>query len=386
MIYSLEIMRRLHKRHEIHFVAYEGGASPESIARAEEYSSEVYQIPDPIEERSLRPYLLEVGREFVSTLPRDARHYRTALMARRVSDLLSRHRFDACVCEFSYMAANIRDLSRWIVMQHNVESMLIRRRVSYESARLIRKYFDIDSRRMAALERRVCREAAHIIAISDQDAATMKSLYGAERVSPIHAGVDANYFARPPQPGPDWPAFDLVFVGKMGWPPNVDGAQWFVQSVLPLIREQRPECRLALVGQLPEEGIISLGQNYPNVTVTGTVDDVRPWLWGASAAIVPLRIGGGIRIKIYEAMAAGTPLVSTTIGAEGLPVEPSEHLLLADDPRAFAEACLRILNDREAARRMAARAHLFVRERVSWDHTAREVEELISQNGFRSQG
>ena len=116
---------------------------------------------------------------------------------------------------------------------------------------------------------------------------------------------------------------DLVFVGSMDWLPNSDGVNYFVREILPLIWQRKPDCTLAVVGRAPSPAMLALAQQDSRIHVTGTVPDVRPWLWGASASIVPLRIGGGTRLKIYEAMAAGTATVSTSIGAEGLDVCPS---------------------------------------------------------------
>ena len=123
----------------------------------------------------------------------------------------------------------------------------------------------------------------------------------------------------------------------MDWLPNIDGVKWFTAEILPLIRARRPACTVAIVGRKPGSDIVSLSGG--GIQVTGTVPDVRPHLWGASVSIVPLRIGGGTRLNIYESMAAGTPVVSTTVGAEGLDVSSPENILLADTPQTFADAC-----------------------------------------------
>ncbi|HBY62919.1 MAG TPA: glycosyl transferase family 1, partial [Solibacterales bacterium] len=168
------------------------------------------------------------------------------------------------------------------------------------------------------------------------------------------------------------PETTLVFVGSMDWMPNIDGVDWFLAEVWPLIRERRPETTLAIVGRTPPQRFLE----RRDISVTGTVPDVRPYLWSGRLSIVPLRIGGGTRLKIYEAMAAGLPVVSTTVGAEGLEVDGTE-IALGDTPRDFADACLRLLAGEEARRRQAAAALSRVAARFSWEQVARSFERTL---------
>jgi glycosyltransferase involved in cell wall biosynthesis len=193
-------------------------------------------------------------------------------------------------------------------------------------------------------------------------------------VDAIPTGVDLEYFA-PTQATPR--SSDLVFLGSMDWMPNIDGAEWFVREVLPLIRKRKPDCSVALAGRKPTRAVLDLANGDSGVQVTGTVPDVRPYLWGATVSIVPLRIGGGTRLKIYESMAAGVPVVSTTIGAEGLPVEPGTQILIADDPASFAECCVRLMEDPAGRARMAEAARQMVSSRFSWEAVACEFERLL---------
>ena len=163
----------------------------------------------------------------------------------------------------------------------------------------------------------------------------------------------------------------------MDWLPNVDGVLYFVREILPLIRRCRPECTLAVVGRTPPPKILQLGAGDARIRITGTVPDIRPYLWGSTVAIVPLRIGGGTRLKIYEAMAAGIPVVSTTIGAEGLTVNPPEDIRLADHPEAFAERCLELLASPAERTRVAASARDMVNAGFSWEHVSRCFEKIM---------
>jgi glycosyltransferase involved in cell wall biosynthesis len=202
----------------------------------------------------------------------------------------------------------------------------------------------------------------------------MRELYGVARVNAVPTGVDVGFF----QPAGETPATtDLVFVGSMDWMPNVDGVVWFAKEVLPLIKKKLPGCSLAVVGRTPGREVTDLAERDAGIRITGTVADVRPWLWQSKVAIVPLRIGGGTRLKIYEAMAARTPVVSTTIGAEGLDIAPGENILIADSPEAFADACARLLTDPGDRRRLADAAYQHVKAKHSWEAAAKEFERAL---------
>jgi glycosyltransferase involved in cell wall biosynthesis len=228
---------------------------------------------------------------------------------------------------------------------------------------------------MYEYERRVSRAAGHIVAVSEHDAGEMRRLFEVMRVTAIPTGVNLEYF-HPPDPAPPVET-DLVFVGSMDWLPNVDGVAWFAGEVLPLIRGRRPDCSLAIVGRTPPPEVSALAAGNPHIRVTGTVPDVRPYLWGSAVSIVPLRIGGGTRLKIYEAMGARIPVVSTTIGAEGLTVHPPEDIRIADTAGDFAARCLELLDDSVARRRLATAAWEMVSANFSWEQVARCFERIM---------
>jgi glycosyltransferase involved in cell wall biosynthesis len=186
--------------------------------------------------------------------------------------------------------------------------------------------------------------------------------------------VDVEFFTPHAQA---MPVSDLVFVGSMDWLPNIDAMQYFVAEVLPLIREHRPDCSLAIVGRKPPPRVTALTTHDRAISVTGTVADVRPYLWGSSVAIVPLRIGGGTRLKIFEAMAARIPVVSTTIGAEGLDISSPREIRLADTAADFAKECLRLLENPIERKQVATAAWQTVSSRFSWDAVVGEFETII---------
>lgn len=373
-IRTLEMLRRLHQRHEIHYVAYDDPARPEGLARSSEYSTRAYPLAHHVPSHRSPAFVAQLAAGLFSPLPVAVSRYRSATMAATIAHLTRTGAFDRLVCDFAAPAANIPDLSRWIVFQHNVETMIWRRHHASAPDPLRKFYFRLQAQRMFAFERHVCQQAGHVVAVSPVDAETMRRLFGATRVSAVPTGVDIEGFAPPPATPP---AADLVFIGAMDWLPNIDGIRYFVREILPPIRRRRPQTTLAIVGRTPPPAIQALAAGDPRITVTGTVPDVRPYLWGAQVSIVPLRIGGGTRLKIYESMAAGVPVVSTPIGAEGLDVEDPANIRLAGDPQAFANACLELLEDPAARARLSAAAAELVGSRFSWEQVTRAFEAIL---------
>lgn len=363
-IRTLEMVKRLHRRHHLDYLAFDDPEQPEGPRRAPEYSAAHYAVPHHVPGKRSLAFVGQLVQGLVDPLPVAVLRYRSEQMRRRVEELSRRERYDAIVCDFLFPAPNCPDLSACVLFQHNVEAQIWRRHTEHAPTVAHRLYFASQARRMAAYEGEVCRGVRQVIAVSEGDARAMEKDYGLAKVGDVPTGVDVDFFAPPPQ-APH--KADLVFLGSMDWMPNIDGSVWFCQEILPRIRARRPECTVALVGRKPSAAVSALAEKDPRVIVTGTVDDVRPWLHGSPVSIVPLRIGGGTRLKIYEAMAAGVAVVSTTVGAEGLDVTDGETIRLADTPDAFAEACLQLLADDDGRARMARAGRELVADRYSWE-------------------
>jgi polysaccharide biosynthesis protein PslH len=172
---------------------------------------------------------------------------------------------------------------------------------------------------------------------------------------------------------------NLVFTGSMDWLPNEDAIRYFTEQILPRVRRAVPEVTLTVVGRNPYPGLLELSKRDPSVIVTGRVEDVRPFMEEAAVYVVPLRIGGGTRLKIYEAMAMEKPIVSTSIGAEGLPVEDGREIVLADTPESFADAVVRLIRDENLAAEIGQRAATKVRGRFGWDKVAEDFAAICEQ-------
>jgi len=373
-IRTLELLRQLHRRHEVHYVAFHDPRQPEGLSRAPEYCSKAYPIDFQLRDKSSPAFLRELIAGLFSSMPVTIRRCRSAEMRRRIEELIAAERFDRVICDFLSPAPNIPELSSCVLFQHNVEAMIWKRRAEHAGDPLRRYYLKLQADRMVCYEGEVCRKAKTVIAVSESDAALMREWYGVRRAEAVPTGVDSEYF-KPRAPAP--PSADLVFVGSMDWAPNIDGIDWFQREVLPLILRSKPECSIAIVGRTPPPAVQKLAERYPFIQVTGTVPDVRPWLWGAKLSIVPLRVGGGTRLKIFEAMAAGAPVVSTMIGAEGLGARDGDTIRIADTPEDFAAACLALLENPAERERLSGRAIRMVTEKYSWEAVAGAFEKLL---------
>jgi glycosyltransferase involved in cell wall biosynthesis len=379
-IRTLEMLRHLHRWHEIHYVAIASPAQPEGPARAHEYSHKSYPFPYRVPSKASPAFYAELVRGLFSATPVAVARFHPPGMRAFLEDLIRQERFDCAVVDHLAPTSYFPDLPHAIFFQHNVETVIWRRHVEHAAGPLRRAYFKLQADRMYRYERRVSRASGHIVAVSRTDADEMRRLFDVTRVTEIPTGVNIEYFL-PPTPPPATTA-DLVFVGSMDWLPNVDGVLYFVREILPLIRQVRPETTLAIVGRTPPPKIAQLAAADPRIQVTGTVPDIRPYLWSSAVAIVPLRIGGGTRLKIYEAMAAQIPVVSTTIGAEGLSVNPPQDIRLADTPDHFASHCVELLTTPEIRAGLSHAAWEMVNANYSWEQVARCFEKIM-QSGPR---
>jgi glycosyltransferase involved in cell wall biosynthesis len=375
-IRTLEMLRRMHQRHEIHYAAFGNDPAGEGARRSAEYCTRLSLIPHTAPKRTSPAFAAQLLKGVFSPLPVAVFRYRSRPMTQLLGDLVARERFDSIVCDFITPAVNFPSLSSTVIFQHNVETMIWRRHAENARNKAEEVYLQMQARRMFSLERTACQSARHVIAVSSEDARLMREMFGLKDVSSIPTGVDVERFT----PAQESPRAGLVFVGSMDWLPNIDGMRFFCDDVLPLIRRRRPDCRLAIVGREPTREIRAFAERDPLIEVTGTVDDVRPYLWNAAVSIVPLRIGGGTRMKIYEAMASRVPVVSTAVGAEGLDIHPPHDIAMADTAADFAARCVELLDNPAARTQQAEAAWKLVAANFGWDGIARQFESILESH------
>lgn len=254
-----------------------------------------------------------------------------------------------------------------VCVHHNVESQLFRRRATFESNPLLRWYFRHQARLQEREERRWCGKVDLNVTVSEEDRETLREIVPEARVTVVPNGVDVERYR--PWTGP---VDGVVFVGGAGWFPNRDGMEFFCEEVLPLIRSRIPDVTVRWVGSVDESDRRRFQEEH-GVRMTGYVEDVRPPIGQAACEVVPLRIGGGSRLKILEAWAMGKAVVSTSRGCEGLEARDEDNLLVRDDPRGFADAVVRVLHDRALRERLGRNARRTAVESYSWRAIGEEM-------------
>ncbi|MFL5578510.1 MAG: glycosyltransferase [Gemmatimonadaceae bacterium] len=368
-IRTYNMLRELRREHRVTYLTLDDGdAAPDAVARADEYCTELVRIPFRTRPKRSPGFYAELLANLASPLPYAVAKYRSPEMRRRVAELAGRA--DVVVCDFLAPSLNVPDglPCPTVLFQHNVEAVIWERHASVAANPLAKRYMREQWRRMRAFERAECNRFDHVVAVSAQDRETFARDYGVRSVSEVPTGVDTHFF-RPAGRAERAPR-ELVFTGSMDWLPNEDAIVWFAEAILPRLERAVPGVTLTVVGRNPTPRVLALAERVPAITVTGRVPDVRPYMERASAFVVPIRIGGGTRLKIYEAMAMELPVVSTTVGAEGLPLRDGSDVALADDPEAFAGAVARLLTDPAAAARLGAQGAATVRAEYGWDRVA----------------
>jgi glycosyltransferase involved in cell wall biosynthesis len=273
-----------------------------------------------------------------------------------------------------------------LVMAHNVESLIWERYCQSEPNALRRWYMRQQWRKFQRFERRIFASASRVVAVSDQDAERIATAFGVPRPEVVDNGVDVSYF-RPM--GVERESAHILFLGSLDWRPNLDAVAVLVNEIFPKVRVAEPAARLSVVGRNPPAWLAKQIQGRPDVALHANVADVRPYLARCGMLAVPLRIGGGSRLKILEALACETPVVSTRIGAEGLHLEPGQHLQVTNAIEHMAGALISCIKNPQAVRAQARLGRRCVSERYDWDILADKLEQVwlgMQESGVRNQG
>ncbi len=381
------MLKEIKREHHITYLTLDDGeAGTEARELASEYCHELVTVPHRTRAKFSAGFYAELASNLLSPMPYFMKKYESAEMRRQVIDLVRRGGYDVLVCDFLVPNINVPpDLDcPAVLFQHNVEAMIWKRHYEVQSHPLKKAYLFNQWRKTYAYERRACRRYDYVVAVSPEDADVMRREYGVEDVEDVPTGVDTDYFrvsgSEPSEP------YNMVFTGSMDWLPNEDAIRYFTEQILPRVKESIPEATLTVVGRNPYPSLLELGRRDSSIKVTGRVDDVRPYMERAAAYVIPIRIGGGTRLKVYEAMAMEKPIISTTIGAEGLPVRDGVEIMFADAPDTFAAAVVKVLRDNELGRRLGAEAAKTVRENFGWAGVAAKFMSICDravQNRFQ---
>ena len=370
-IRSYNMLKELKRNCQITYLTLDDGTADANARElASEYCHELVTIPQQRREKFTTGFYIDLLFNLVSSLPYAIKKYESPAMRREVAKRVAGGRFDVLVCDFLAPAVNVppQVACASVLFQHNVEAMIWKRHYEVQTNAAKKAYLYRQWQKMRAFEAKMCPQFDCVIAVSREDREQMQQEYGVEAIYDVPTGVDTAFF-RPSGELKRKPE-NLVFTGSMDWLPNEDAIRYFTEQILPRIKQAVPGITLTVVGRDPYPGLVELSKRDPSVVITGRVADVRPYMEEAAVYIVPLRIGGGTRLKIYEAMAMEKPIVSTSIGAEGLPVANGEEIILADTPVSFAEAVVKLLRQESLAAEIGKRAAAKVREQFGWDTVA----------------
>ena len=370
---SLNLLAELSRKHEVTVVTTHGADdAPDGLVdrlpHCERILSFGYQVP----KRGSIAFPLTVARSWLSSDPVDLWKWRVPAVRECVKSLIAGGRVDVCVSDFLFAAANL-PLScgvPTVLFEHNVEYLIWKRLCDLEQVAWRRALLEIEWRKLRAREAAACRRFDVTIAVSEDDRSRLAALAPDSNITWIPTGVDIDYFT--PDPHAERPAH-LVFSGSMDWHPNEDAVRYFMSEILPLIRAEVPAVTFSIVGRNPSSALREAAA-AAGAEVTGTLDDIRPAVAEAALCVVPLRAGSGTRLKIFEALAMGKAVVSTTLGADGLDIESGRHFVAADGAQDFARAVISLLNDPWRRRKIGAAGRHLVENRYSWAQVARPFE------------
>jgi glycosyltransferase involved in cell wall biosynthesis len=375
-IRSYNILKSLARQHEVTFLSYYPGApDPEyDAAIRREFPGAVTVATGEI--GGAVGQGLHYGRRFLKPAPYSVTKFTDGAVQAKVDELLADPRLDVAVADFLLVSLNFpQRLPRpTVLFQHNVESALWRRNAKYERNPLKKAIFTIEAAKMYRYERAALSRFDHIVAVSENDRSLMLQMAPDAPITVVRTGVDVKGFS--PTAGASRGTRTVMFLGSMDWPANIDGVEYFCERIWPQVLAAVPNARFQVVGRHPPPRITRFASD--SVEIVGGVKSVNPYLHDAAVFVVPLRIGGGTRLKIYEAMAAGVPIVSTAVGAEGLDVQHEHDIVLADDAELFANATIALLND-SARREALADAAAATAARFDWSVIAADFANVLAQ-------
>jgi sugar transferase (PEP-CTERM/EpsH1 system associated) len=371
---SFHLAAELARRHSVVVATtHAAGEDPSALERELPQLQEVISFPHSAPKQGSMAFAAALARSWSSPLPVDLWRWRVPALRREVARRVASGDVDLCVTDFLAAVPNAVTGGRVpsVLFAHNVEHVIWRRLAEVERRPWRRALLEIEWRKMRSFEALSCARAALTLAVSESDRASLEALAPGARVAVVPTGVDTAYF-HPNGSVESGPS--IVFTGSMDWHPNEDAVLHFLAAILPLVRREVPGARLTIVGRNPTARLRAACA-AAGADVTGTVSDVRPFVDQAAVCVVPLRIGGGTRLKIFEALAMGKAVVSTTVGAEGLPLVAGEHYLRADGPAEFATSVVSLVRDPERRRRLGAAGRRLVEEQYGWSRAAGVFEE-----------
>ncbi|MCA9248918.1 MAG: glycosyltransferase [Planctomycetales bacterium] len=376
-IRTLNVLKHLAAWHEITYLCNVQQADRPYLEQMRELGMRLETVPWRETPRSSPRFYWDLAQSLLSQDPFTAWKDHDPALRRRAEQLLEEGDYDLVICDFVQMARNAMGLpSRAsLLFQHNVEAQIYERHARNASGWLKRRFMGLQWKKMRRFESEAGKDFDAVVAVSDADREHFANEYGWAHAHTIDTAVDTHYFH------PNGNAEEsnrVLFLGSLDWLPNEDGVRFFIEKIWPAVRQRRPHASFQIVGRNPSRNVQRFA-SAPGVELIGTVPDVRPYLASAAVVVVPLLVGGGTRIKIFEAMAMRKAVVSTSLGAEGLPVRSGEHLVLCDDANAFAESVVSLLENDNHRHAIAENAVQMVRQKYGAETVARQFESICQE-------
>jgi len=376
---TFNLLKPLATRHEIHFICrkHEGleDTSPKALT---DIGIHPIVVDDPIRQKFGAGFYAALLTNILSQFPYTVTSHRSGILGKKIKETLDSQPFDLVHCEWTPYAINLLPFFNRIptvVDAHNVEAMIWYRNYTVEKNILKKAYIFLQWKKMERFERDHFPLFSKCISVSEQDAEIIANVTKREKVDVVSNGVDIDYFSQDACKSKlIAEEHDLVFTGSLDWRPNVDGILYFLDMVFPIFQEKYSDSKFYIVGRNPMAVLRDKVAGLKNVVLTGTVDDVRPYMNDNAIYVVPLRVGGGSRLKILEAFSMRMPVVSTSIGAEGLEVINGEDIQLADTPEDFFQAVDTIITTSTLAKKMGKRGRTLVEDHYQWDVLASRLE------------
>ncbi|MBI1915856.1 MAG: glycosyltransferase [Planctomycetes bacterium] len=377
-IRTANLVLRLARRHRITYLCHRNADEEEARQAATffaDHGVEPIMVERPVPRKSGLGFYLRLAANLFSPLPYSVTSHTSRALKEAAREYAANHSVDLWQCEWTPYAETLRDLegAPRVIMAHNIESQIWQRYGETEEDPLKRWYIKRQWRKFQRFERRAFAAATRVVTVSTPDADLARSQFEARHVSVVDNGVDTSYF-RPD--GTEREPGRILFLGSLDWRPNLDAVRLLLDHIFPAVLAAEPLARLSLVGRNPPEWLARRAAEVPNVELAGNVADVRPYLCRSGVMVVPLRVGGGSRLKILESLASGLPVVSTTVGAEGLCLEDGQHLTIADGVEEMARALLATIDSPGPARAQAGRGREVVLSRYDWDALGGKLEAI----------
>jgi glycosyltransferase involved in cell wall biosynthesis len=376
-IRTLNLTQRLAERHRLTYVCHRNADPDEARLAADHFDRlgiRTVVVDRPVPSRRGVGFYARLAANLFSPLPYSVTSHTSQALCQTLADLARTEVVDLWHVEWTPYAQALQGIpGRRIVMAHNVESVIWQRYHETATNPLVRWYIGLQWRKYLRFEQQALQAADLTVAVSELDADRFRHDMGVPRVDVVDNGVDTSYFR--PADTPRQPA-TLLFLGSLEWRPNLDAARQLLEHVFPAVRREVPDARLLLVGRNPPDWLHRAAQATANVELHGNVPDVRPFLARAGLLVVPLRIGGGSRLKILEALACRTPVASTRVGAEGLALDPGRHLEVSEGVDDLAASVVGLIRDPERAARQAEAGRAQVLRRYDWERLAERLEQL----------